>query len=183
MQTNIGQWLRSGLLIVLMTGAGAAQAQNTVAGGTNTAPRGRGGFDPAQIQQRVMDNIRQKLAFTNDTEWAVVQPMVQKVVDAKREAMMSSGMNFYRLSRRSGGDSNRGGDRRPSFFGTPSPEAEALQKALDDQAPAAMIKNAMERYRASRKVKDAALAKAQEELRQVLSVRQEALAVSVDLLP
>jgi len=179
MQTNIRQCLRSGL-IVLMLGAGAAQAQDRHAGNTNNDSHGRGNFDLSQIQQRVMDGIRQHLAFTNDTEWAVVQPLVQKVVDAQRETM-SSGMSLYRLMRRPGGDTNR--DRRPSSFGTPNPEAEALQKALEDQAPAAMVKSAMERYRAARKAKEAVLLQAQEALRGVLTVRQEAQAVAVGLLP
>ncbi len=46
---------------------------------------GGGNFDPAQFQQRMMDNIRDQLNFTNDTDWSAVQPLVQKVMDARRD--------------------------------------------------------------------------------------------------
>ena len=38
---------------------------------------GRGNFDPAQFQQRIMDNVKDQLGFTNDTDWDAVQPLVQ----------------------------------------------------------------------------------------------------------
>lgn len=60
--------------------------------------------------------------------------------------------------------------------GTPSPEAEALQKALDAKASSAELKTALARYADSRKTKQAALEQAQAELRKVLTVRQEAIA-------
>ena len=65
---------------------------------------------------------------------------------------------------------------------TPSPEAEALQKAIDAKASNAELKAAMAKYNAARKEKQEALDKAQAELRKVLSVRQEAIAVSSGLL-
>ena len=33
----------------------------------------------------MMDNIRNDLNFTNDTDWSAVQPLVQKVLDARRD--------------------------------------------------------------------------------------------------
>src|ERR1044071_7182206 len=47
--------------------------------------QGGGGFgqggqrDPAQMQQFMMDNYREQLGFTNDAEWAAVEPLVLKV--------------------------------------------------------------------------------------------------------
>ena len=42
------------------------------------------------------------------------------------------------------------------MFGAPSPEAEALQKAIDSKASKAEMKAALEKYLASRKAKQAA---------------------------
>jgi hypothetical protein len=77
-----------------------------------------------------------------------------------------------------------GGDqpRRGGFGGPPSPEADALQKAIDAKAPKAEIKAAIEKYVASRKAKQAELEKAQDDLRKVLTTRQEAIATLNGLL-
>ena len=73
-------------------------------------------------------------------------------------------------------------DRRGGFGGTPSPEAEALQKAIDDNAPTAQIKAALAKYQASQKAKQAKLVQAQENLRKVLTAKQEAQATLLGLL-
>jgi hypothetical protein len=194
-----------GLAVALGLGAGTLSAQDKPATPPGdkppTAPaqdgggrRDRGNFDPAQFQQRMLDGVKERLGFS-DADWSAVQPLVSKVLDARRETM-GSGMS--RFGRGRGGDNNRpggdqanrpagdrGGDRggRPSFFGPPSPEAEALQKAIDDKAPAAQVKAALDKYRVSKKEKEAKLAAAQEDLRKVLSATQEAQATLLGLLP
>ncbi|MFO1489186.1 MAG: hypothetical protein U1F65_11985, partial [Verrucomicrobiota bacterium] len=61
-------------------------------GGGPGGPGGPGGnMDPAQWQQRMMDGVRERLAFTNDTDWAAVEPLVQKVMDARREVGFPGG--------------------------------------------------------------------------------------------
>ena len=152
--------------------------------------RGRGNFDPAEFQKRMMDGIKDRLGFKDDTEWNAVQPLVQKVMDLRRETM-SSMRSMFSSRRPSSGNTNApggtataGADRRPSsFFGTPSPEVEALQKALDDNAPAAQVKDALEKYRTWKKDKEAKLAAAQEDLRKVLTAKQEAQATLMGMLP
>jgi hypothetical protein len=146
-------------------------------GGPGGGPGG-GNFDPAQFQQRMMDNVKTRLGFTNETDWSAVQPLVQKVMDTQREARSGGGGMF----RRRGGDTtntDQGGQRRGPEL---SAEAEALQKAIDSNAPSAQIKAALEKYRASRKDKEAKLAAAQEDLRKVLTTKQEAEAVLMNLL-
>ena len=179
------------LLILALTAAMCIPAGDLLAQGSNTTNTGsdnggsgrrnRGNFDPAQFQQRMMENIRSKLALTND-EWAAVQPLVQKVFDARRETMAGG---FRMGGRPGGGEGNpsAGGENRASSAFKPSPEAEALQKVLDDKCPSAEVKNMLEKYRASRKDKEGKLAAAQEDLRKVLSVRQEAQAALLGLLP
>jgi len=72
-----------------------------------------------------------------------------------------------------------GGDRQ----GGGNADQSALQQAVKDKLPDAEIKARMVRLRESRKQNEAKLAQAQEELRAVLSVRQEAIAVLYGMLP
>jgi len=89
-----------GLAVGLCIGTGTLLAQDNNGGGQGR--QGRGNFDPAQFQQRMMDNIKERLAFTNETEWAAVQPLVQKVMDARRAA--SVGMSGFGRRGGTGGD-------------------------------------------------------------------------------
>ena len=104
------------------------------------------------------------------------------MTDARREIGFG-GMRFG--GGRRGGDNGGGGDqggRRGFGGGTPSPEVESLQKAIEAKAPADELKAKLAKVREARKQKEANLAKAQDELRKVLSVRQEASAVLMGLL-
>jgi len=177
-----------GVAAALCLGAGTLLAQNngnTNGGGQGGRGNGGGGggfgggnFDPAAFQQRMMDNIRERLAFTNDTDWAAVQPLIQKEFDARRD--VGFGGRGFGGGRRGGNNNAQGG--RGGFGGQSSPEADALQKSLDDNAPTAQVTAALEKYRASRKTKEAKLAQTQEDLRKVLTPRQEAQAVLLGLL-
>jgi hypothetical protein len=59
----------------------------------------------------------------------------------------------------------------------------ALQSAIRDKLPDAEIKSRLDRVRETRKDNEAKLTKAQEELRALLTVRQEAVAVMYGMLP
>jgi len=85
----------------------------------------------------------------------------------------------------SGGGSSGGGLEqivRGLLGYEPMPEAEALQKAIDDHASKAELKNALAKYVEARKRKQAALEKAQADLRQVLTFHQEATLVLMGIL-
>ena len=171
-------------------------AQNNNGGGFGNGGGGGGGgrrnrganFDPAQMQQRRLDNIRQQLEFTNDTDWAAVQPLIQKVLDAQQAARQGGGRGGFGGGRRGGnngpngnnanGNNNGGGRGGPQ----PSPEAQALQQAIDNDAPAAQLKDLLAKYDKSQKDKQAALAAAQANLRQVLTVKQESQSTLMGLL-
>jgi hypothetical protein len=176
--------LSTGSLLAQDTGNGNG---NGGGGGGNGGGR-RGNFDPAQMQQRMMDRIRDDLNFTNDTDWTAVQPLVQKVFDARRDVGFA-GMNrmFGGRNRNRGGENgggNGGGENRRGggMFGQPSPEQEALQKAVDEDAPAAQVKDLLTKYQASQKAKQAKLDQAQADLRAVLTTKQEAQATLDGLL-
>jgi hypothetical protein len=130
-----------------------------------------GGFDPAQFQQRMLEETRQSLSLTNADEWAAVLPLVQKVMDARREAGGPGGPGKF----------GPGGRGRPGEQS--SSEQQILQKTLEENAPLAQIKDALAKYRAARKDKQAKLETAQNNLKSVLSVKQEAQAVLLGLLP
>ena len=168
-----------GIAAALFLGAGNVSAQNDNGGGGGG---GRGNFDPAQMQQRMMDNIKDQLGYTNDTEWNAVQPLFQKVMDARRDVGFGGGMGrLFRSRNRNNGD-QAGANNRRNFGGTPSPEAEALQKAIDDKAPTAEVKTKLKAVQDETKANQAKLAAAQEDLRSVLTPRQEAIATLQGLL-
>lgn len=166
-------------------GGGGGGQQGGGAGGGRGGQRG--GFDPAQMQERMMEMYRERLEITDDTEWKAIQPLVAKVGEARREVGSGFGRNMFRPPGGGrGGDTAGGGNggRRggPGGFGEPSAEEDALQKAIESKASAADIKAALAKVREAKKAKEAKLATAQDSLRKVLTVRQEAQAVLAGLL-
>ena len=139
---------------------------------------GRGNWDPAQMQQRMMDRYQEQLGFTNDTEWTAVKPLVQKVMEARMASMSGMGRGMF------GGGRNRGGQGGGAggMFGQTNPDQDALQKALDDNAPAAQVKDLLAKYKTSQKAKQAKLEAAQAELKAVLTTKQEAQACLMGLV-
>ncbi len=63
-----------------------------------------------------------------------------------------------------------------------NPEVEALRKAIENKASTAELKAKLANLRAARKKKEAELEKAQQDLLEILSTRQEAVAVTLGLL-
>jgi len=169
--------------------------------GTNTVMAqgqgGRGNFDPAQMKQRLMDEMKDQWEIKDDAEWTAIEPKLGKVIDARGEIMASTMRGAFGRGgggRRGGGgggggngDDNGGGQRQRQrggggMFGTPSPAVEALQKAIDDKAPTAEIKTKLKVVQDEQKDKQAKLVAAQEDLRAVLTPRQEAIATLRGLL-
>lgn len=131
----------------------------------------RGQWDRSQIMERIMDRYRENLGFSV-AEWKVVQPKVQAVMD-NRISGASGMMSMFGGSRR-----GRGGDS--SAEKTPTSE---LRDLLEKENPAkGDIKAKLAAYRADRKAREAKLKKAQEDLRQFLTIKQEAQAVLAGLL-
>jgi len=62
------------------------------------------------------------------------------------------------------------------------PALESLQQSVDNNAPKAQLKEALAELREKRKQKQADLAKAQDDLRSVLTTRQEAILVLAGML-
>jgi hypothetical protein len=132
----------------------------------------------ARIQRRA-DSLRMSLAVTNDADWKVISQKLVKVIGLQAEVRMAGLANMLR-----GPAGPADGGRRGLAAIAPEPDAAsvALSNALDGNAPIAEIKAAMARVREARRGKQAQLAKAQEDLKSVLSTRQEAVLLSDGLL-
>ncbi len=148
---------------------------------------GRGDFNPQEMQARMLNMLRERLEITDDEEWKVISERVAKVSEIRRSTGGMGGGPGGMMGFRGGppGGGGGGGDRGPGpgRGGSNNPEMSALQFAIRDKLPEAEIKNRLERVREIRRDNEAKLTKAQEELRAVLSVRQEAIAVMFGLLP
>lgn len=191
-----------GVATTLFLNASAAQAQERPGG-----PGGPGNFNPEQMRERMLERLRESFDVKDDAEWKLISERIAKVMDARRATGATGGMGgpggpggpgggarVFGGGRPPGGD-EAGGGRPPQgergqggpggpggFNRQADPDAEALQKALEVKAPSEEIKAKLAKLRDARRAKEAQLDKAQEELRQVLSVRQEAVAVAAGLL-
>ncbi len=119
------------------------------------------------VQRHVDAPLREQMAVTDDDEWALIESRVAAVMKARTALVADNG----------GG--NRGFQDRLRARG---PEAQALQKALDADAPAPQVRSLLATYRAAHQEKQAVLVRAQDDLRAVLSIRQEAVALVWNLL-
>lgn len=152
-------------------------------------PGGPGGnFDPAEFRQRMIDGLKSRLEVS-DEEWSVIGPMVTKVFDAQNAARpyaAGGGRGGMMLFGGTGAPGAPGGDRggfggdRGGFGGrSDAPERDALAAAV---ASGTDVENKLKAYRDARDKKNAELKTAQEELRAVLTVKQEAFCVLMGLL-
>ena len=186
----------AGIGLALSFGAAKVEAQAAGGGGGGGFGGGRN-FDPAQFRQNILDNVRDQLSVTNDDEWKVIGDQMQKVFDAQLQVGASGNLNMLRLFRRNnnngqgGGNGNaQGGGRRAGGGGLAAmlgadasdPEGEALQSAIDRNVSPAEFKAAIAKVVAARKQKQAKLDQARSSLRDLLTPRQEAIAVSLGLL-
>ncbi len=175
--------------LFLTTGSLSAQDQQPQAGQGRqgrTPGQGRGNFDPAEMRQRMMERYREALEIKGDEEWKVISERIEKVQTAQRDASTGrSGFGGFGRGGRGGEDGGRrggGGGAAALFGGTPNPDVEALQKAVDAKASSDELKAKMARLRESTKERQAKLEKAQDDLRKLLTVRQEATAILMGLL-
>lgn len=165
----------------------AADGQRRRQRGTDGADTGnnggRGNFDPAQMQDRMMTMLRTQLDVTDDAEWKLIQDRITAVSEVRR----AGGGGIGGLVGGRGGPGGPGGG--PGSPGGSrggrggNPEADALRQAVQDKLPEAEIKSRLTRLRESRKMNEEKLVKVQEDLRALLSVPQEAVAVMFGLLP
>jgi hypothetical protein len=124
----------------------------------------------SDLQSRLQSRLRERLEITDDGEWAVISERIARLEELRRAA--ASGPIAALDRARKGAKGEAGGAER-----------EALRTAITDRLPDAEIRSRLARVAAVQKQQAAKLAQAQEELRAVLTVRQEAIAVMFGVLP
>lgn len=157
--------------------------------GPRQGPGPGGRFDPQRMRQMMEQRMKEQLGVS-EQEWQVIGPRLTKVMELNRQTG-GGGMGIGRLFMRRGPQGQRGpgGDRqRPG-----RPEGQELtpvQKAMDEldttleneSAAAEEIKAKLTALRTAREKARQELAVAQQELRKLLTLRQEAQLVMMGLL-
>jgi TolA-binding protein len=181
--------------------APAAFGQAPPATGGNTDDQRRQQFE--QWRQQA-DTRMKELLKASDEEYAVLKPRIEKLQQLQRAndtrrvgfAMLMSGTSNWRTRGSNPGDNQRrpndgGGDanRRPAspFGETPDTpvyqKSQELQAALEAKdAPADALKTKLAELRAARQQSRVEMAKMQEDLRQLCSIRQESVLVMMGIL-
>jgi hypothetical protein len=131
--------------------------------GNGNGGRQRRNFSP----DAMMKMLQTRFGVTDDAEWAVISARITPIMELRRGAMGGG----FRMG--GGGGGGRNAD----------PAVTALRSAIADNMPDAEIKARLERLRESRKDDQAKLEKAQADLVAVLTVKQEAIAVMMGLVP
>ncbi len=154
-----------------------ARQQRQRRGGNENGSGNRNNFNPADIQARMMESMREQFAVKDDAEWTIIAERITAINDLRRGqfagaiGMFTGGM---------GGARAAGGNR---FGGMPAnPEQDALRSAVTDNLPDAEITARLAKLREARKQSEAKLDQARDNLRAVLTLRQEAVAVMMGLL-
>ena len=154
------------------------------AAGGNTGGRGnRGNFNPQQYQQQFNDRLKTELGMTDD-EFKAVQPKIEAVTTASRATRGNRGFG-------GGGGRTRGGNNgTPAAADPNAPAPTALQTATDEltktlankDATPDEIKNKLAAVRDAKTKAKEALTKAQADLKELLTARQEAVLVNNGML-
>ena len=180
-----------------------AEAGGSPGAGGPGGPGGPGGDRMEKFRQQMNERIKTQLKASDD-EWAVIQPLLEKVQTKMRESMESRFGGMRGMGgpggggpRRAGGNNGGGGGnggntadanrpeanrQRPPGRG-PTPEAQELMTTLqNDNASTNDIKTKLQALREQRKKSEAELAQSREDLKKVLTLRQEAILVSAGML-
>lgn len=180
------------LVIVGLLLAGQSLSQPAQRGqrgqrGPDQGPGGRQ-FDPERMRQMMEQRMQEALGAT-DQEWKVLGPRVMKVQELSRQTG-GGGRGMMMFGRGRGGQGGPGGNRPGGRGPDMNRELtgvekiqEELQTILENTAATPdQIKNKLTELRQAREKAKQELAKAQQVLRQVLTLRQEATLVLMGML-
>jgi len=170
----------AGLLAAVLIGQGLSQEAQPQQPAGRAAPRGRRRWNPEQVRQRMLERVKETIGATEE-EWKELQPRVEKVqtLSLQTRGLMGRGMRF-----------GRGGRRPQPAAGAEAPKPTELEEATRElrqllenpDAADADIKARLAALRDARKKAQEELAKAQKELREIATARQEAHLVLMGLL-
>ncbi len=185
------------VLALTAGGLSLAQQQGGGGGGGRGGRGGGGNFDPAQMRQRMMERMKEQLG-ADDAAWKVLEPRLTKVMELNRQAGAGGrgGMFGMMMGGRGrggpggpGGPDNAGGPPQRRGSG-PGGEQTALDTAMtklrtvleNQSATPEEIKTQLTAVRSAREKARQELAVAQQELKKILTVRQEAMLVEMGQL-
>jgi peptidoglycan hydrolase CwlO-like protein len=183
MKKSLWMGLASVVVMSAMALPTMAQAGGGGGGGGGRGGRqgGRGNFDPAQFQQQQLDQIKTALNASDD-EWKVLQAKIQKVMTLQQELNAGRGR---------GGFGGRGGRRGGGGGGAPAGDnsnpiaaasSELSNSVQNTGTSAEDLKAKMTALRDAKKKVQGELTTAQDDLKGVVTVRQEAVLVSMGYL-
>ena len=141
--------------VMALAGASVLMSLGTSNLRAQDQPRqGRG--NPEEMRQRMIDGMRERLEVKSDDEWKIISERINKVMEARRQVGFGGGPGGFGFGRvgRPGADANtppagandQGGRRGQRGFGEPSPEADALQKAIESKASAEELKAKLAKF-------------------------------------
>ena len=186
------------VLALMVGGLSVAQQGGGNQGGGRRGGQGGGpgGFDPAQMRQRMAERMKEQLGV-DDQAWKVMEPRLMKVMELNRQASAGGrGMMFGMFGGRGGrgGPGGPGGDQggpQADRRGRgPQGEQTALEKAMaqlrttleNQSASPEEIKTQLTTVRQAREKAKQDLAVAQQDLKKILTLRQEAMLVEMGML-
>jgi len=180
------RWKLAGVAAVVAVAVlGSVSVVMAQAQGARGGRQGRGQFDPAQMNQWMMQRMKEQLGATDD-EWAVIEPRLEKVQTLARDARGGGMGGMFGRGQFGGPGGVRGqpggAAPQPPQGAQPTAPQSAVSKAAEDlritlgdqNSTVAQVKEKLTAYRAEREKAREELSKAQEDLRSVLSVKQEA---------
>ena len=128
-----------------------------------------------QTPNRAASKLREQMDVADDAEWEVISKRIANVTELRRLISGGAGIRGVAAIDKIKGPARA--DRSAQL------EQDALRTAVRDKLPDAEIKARLARAHDIHRQNEAKLQKAQEELRAVLTVRQEAVVVVMGLLP
>lgn len=178
-------WLSILAVSLVTLAASVSFAQPAAGGGGGRRGGGAGGPGGGGMAAFAKDQLK-----ASDDEWKVIEPLLVKVSDLQRQARPNMrGMMGGRGGRggQGGAPDAAAGDAAPAAPATPQasgmPESDALAKVLADaNAKPEDIKAKLDAYRVALKKVNDQLKTAREDLRKVLTPKQEAQLVLMGTL-
>lgn len=187
---GVGLMLMAVLLVSVVIAADEANQPTQQRRRPNASARDgrRGGmFNREDFQKRINEMLKGELGATDD-EWKVIEPRLTKVMTLARTANANPSRSMMSRMFRGQGP-GRQNQPRPADQGNLQQQSK-VEKAVselentlnDEKSDSSAIKAKLLALRQAREQEKQALAKAQQELRDVLTIRQEAKLVMLGML-
>jgi hypothetical protein len=157
--------------------------QNGQMGNSTRGQRGQQGGSGREMggMDQMTERFQELLGCT-DEEWSVIGPRVLNLFTLSNQSSGGSMRSIF-------GRSSRGDDTNSRRGGTEDSDSEEdellerLQELLDEENPSTSeIKSLMNEIRQARQAAEQELAQAQKELRELLTLRQEAILFAMGML-